>query len=68
MCAGEKDNWGGAGFNLGDIPEDFERAFAIRKKVKGKKKDKKKDKAKEKEKKEDKSAFGLQLLFGGMYR
>ena len=67
MCAGEKDHWGGGAFNLGDIPEDFERVRVIREKIKGKKKDKKKDKAKEKDKKEDKSAFGLQLLFGGMY-
>ena len=66
VCAGEKDHWGGA-FNLGDVPEDLERVRIIREKIKGKKKDKKKDKAKEKDKKEDKSAFGLQLLFGGMY-
>lgn len=65
MCAGDKDRWGGA-FNLADLPEDFDRIRAIRGKAKGKKKDKKgKDKDKEKAKKEDKSAFGLQLLFGG---
>ena len=65
VCAGEKDHWGGGAFNLGDIPDDFERVRAIREKIKGKKKEKKKDKDKEKDKKEDKSAFGLQLLFGG---
>ena len=65
MCAGEKDHWGGA-FNLANVPEDLDRVRAIREKVKGKKKDKKKEKGKDKDKKEDKSAFGLQLLFGGI--
>ena len=64
MCAGDKDKWGGA-LNLMDVPEDMDRIRAIRGKLKGKKKEKK-DKDKEKAKKEDKSAFGLQLLFGGV--
>lgn len=63
VCAGDKDSWGGA-FNLVDLPEEFDRVRANMDKFKRKRRDKKKDNGKEKEK-EDKSAFGLQLLFGG---